>query len=148
MTPVQLLKPKTSEWPEDAVRAVKALRERVEELEERERQAEQAPPDTECVLMEHRAQKHFGVSGGAQARILVALARQSLLTREGVRATMYRDRPSDPDTCCNIEVVQIAKVRKHLRAHGITIETIWQTGYRFSDEDRARVMAILKGAET
>lgn len=49
----------------------------------------------------------------------------------------------DPDTDPKIVAVYVCKLRKKLRPHGITIESIWGEGYRIVGDSRERLRALI-----
>src|SRR5260221_2612574 len=98
---------------------VERLRDRVEQLEE--------------VLgidrsLTSRLRQAFGLEPG-KAPILGMLLARDFVTRESLYIVLYADRPECDWPEEKVMDVQICKLRRILRRHGIAIETRWGEGW-------------------
>ena len=76
-----------------------------------------------------------------QAKLLLTLLDGRQRSYDSLRAVLWGDVDESPET--NALQVHIAMLRKGLREHGISIQTIWSFGVQMSAADVAKVRAIL-----
>lgn len=76
-----------------------------------------------------------------QARLLLTLLDGRQRSYDSLRAILWGDVDESPET--NALQVHIAMLRKGLRPHKISIDTIWGFGVQISTADCAKVLAIL-----
>ncbi|MEZ2410518.1 helix-turn-helix domain-containing protein [Bosea sp. RCC_152_1] len=78
-----------------------------------------------------------------EARLFGALLKRPMLTKTGVMATLYSERP-DEEPEMKIVDVYVCKIRKKLKPYGLEIETIWGQGYRMTEAMRAKAAALIE----
>ncbi|XUM21031.1 helix-turn-helix domain-containing protein [Bradyrhizobium oligotrophicum S58] len=74
----------------------------------------------------------------SEAAVFGALLAREVVTNDTLMAALYRDcarDEADPD----VFKVFVHKVRKKLKPFGLTIETIWGTGYRLTAASKTMV---------
>lgn len=77
------------------------------------------------------------------ARILLVLmgGAGKVVSREALLNGYCGDKLDPPDI--HTMDVLVCKLRAALKPHGITIETVWGTGYRLAPDMRAKIEALL-----
>jgi len=119
------------------------LMEECETLREENRQLRQQlgliGPTEELV----RCRDVFGLTRG-QAEMLMALVRtgRAMTFEQILEAMTPRDRAAVRDD--NLIKVQMSRLRKALRPHGIAIDSIRGLGFRLDEANRARVRELLQ----
>lgn len=101
-------------------------RQEIEQLRERVRQLEDilAPPGTPIPL-EWRLT-------GKEARVFAHLTTRDVATKESIMLALYSDR-ADEGPEMKIVDVFICKMRKKIEPFGVTINTVWGTGYSLAN---------------
>lgn len=74
----------------------------------------------------------------SEQRMLGALMRRALLTKEAALAALYTDSHRDPAEPKIVDVF-ICKMRKKLTPFGIEIATAWGQGYRLTPESKSLI---------
>lgn len=77
----------------------------------------------------------------AESRVLVRLMQDEAVTKEELRVTVT---DGDPTTDRHVIVV-ICNLRKRLKPHGISISTLWGSGYNLPADSRAKIEQLLDG---
>jgi DNA-binding response OmpR family regulator len=87
----------------------------------------------------------FGLEAGL-APILGMLMKRAFVSHSSLYTVLYAGRPECDWPEAKVMDVQICKLRRKLRKHGVTIETRWGEGWRMSIADKARVRTVLDKA--
>jgi two-component system cell cycle response regulator CtrA len=81
-------------------------------------------------------------------RILGAIRkRRGISSRDMIYGLVYGDRPEcdQPEMkILDVHVVRVVRIRRALKPHGITIETVWGVGWSMTDEHRAALAAMME----
>lgn len=83
----------------------------------------------------------FGLTK-SEAKLLSFVVSRTIARREECFAHLYSSAVREPDSTKVIDVM-ISKCRKKLRPWQIDIETVWATGYRMNQDNKARLHNIL-----
>lgn len=80
-----------------------------------------------------------------ESLVLALMMKRNDVTKEQIHIVIEQNRlrSDQPETDIKMVDVVICHIRRKLKKHGIAIETIWATGYRFSTVERAKVMSAL-----
>lgn len=78
-----------------------------------------------------------------EARLFGALLKRPMVSKAGVMATLYSERPDDEPEMKIVDVY-VCKIRKKLKPYGIEIETIWGQGYRMTEAMRAKASSMIE----
>lgn len=119
----------------------RGLREEIEQLREENRQLkDRLGLGASSLIAVETARSLLGVPRQA-GRLLVALVSAPMVRREAIPEIC------SPENWENIEdqigPVMISRLRRALRAHGLSIETIWGTGYRIAEPDRSAIRRMI-----
>jgi two-component system cell cycle response regulator CtrA len=119
-----------------------ALRERIDYLEAEVDRLNRLLGATASDEQIELVRSNFGVTRGL-ARILLVLATSTakVVTREALLNGYCGEKLDQPDI--QTMDVMVCKLRPALKPHGITIETVWGTGYRLAPDMRAKIEALL-----
>lgn len=74
---------------------------------------------------------------GMQARLILALARRSEMTREQLMTALYSDCNEEPEP--KIVDVFVSHLRRKLKKHGVEITTLWGRGYALDAATRRKL---------
>lgn len=80
-----------------------------------------------------------------EAAILTVLLKRAEVTKQQLHLVIEQNRPSQGrvETDPKMVDVVICHLRKKLKSHDLTIETVWGLGYLMSAEHRDRALALL-----
>lgn len=80
-----------------------------------------------------------------ETAMLATLLRRDQITKEQLHMVIEQNRPTPGQDETNPKMVDvmICKLRKKLRPHDVTIETMWGTGYLIPAADRDRAFQLL-----
>lgn len=79
-----------------------------------------------------------------EGKVLGALMRREVQSKEGLLLALYGNRPGDAPEIKIIDVF-ICKLRKKLARFGITVDTLWGQGYRLPTAMRDKIKATVDG---
>jgi len=74
-----------------------------------------------------------------EAALLRLLYERKLVTPQAIETELYSTRAGDPPDSESLIKVYIYKLRRKITRWGITIETVWGTGYRLARGSRERI---------
>jgi hypothetical protein len=84
----------------------------------------------------------FGLEPGLSP-ILGMLMKRTFVSHSSLYTVLYAGRPEYDWPDAKVMDVQICKLRRKLRKHGVAIQTRWGEGWGMSMSDKAKVRAIL-----
>lgn len=76
--------------------------------------------------------------------ILRHLAKRDVVRNDSFAAALFSDQIDPPSYDCL--KTYVFRLRAKLKPFGITITTVWGTGYALDDESRAKILALSKAA--
>lgn len=117
-----------------------ALRDRVEYLEAEVLQLRTQLGYVQTDRDIQEARRVFGIAP-QQAKLLVSLMDGRQRSHDSLRVVLWPNADDEPDS--NVLQVHVAILRKALRAHGISIGTLWSYGWQMSDADCTKAKALL-----
>lgn len=84
-----------------------------------------------------------------EAAMLALLLRRNEATKDQLHTVIEQNRPTmgkEPVDQKMVDVM-ICKLRKKIKPHGVTIDTMWGIGYHMTSENRERCSALLMKAQ-
>jgi hypothetical protein len=93
-----------------------------------------------------RLRTAFGLEPGV-AQVMGMLLKRDFVTHDALYVVLYAARPECDWPDARIVDVQISRLRRALRRHGITIKTQWGEGWLMSAADKARVRAVMDSGD-
>lgn len=80
-----------------------------------------------------------------QSAVLSLLLRRNEMTKAQIHTVLLENRPSGGGEVTTEKMVDVVvfHIRKKLKPHNITVETLWGTGYSIPHTSRARAIALL-----
>src|SRR5258705_9865399 len=79
--------------------------------------------------------------------VMGMLLKRDFVTHDALYVVLYAARPECDWPDARIVDVQISRLRRALRRHGITIKTQWGEGWLMSAADKARVRAVMDSGD-
>lgn len=89
-----------------------------------------------------RLRDAFGIEPG-MAPVLGMLLKRNFVSHDSLYTVLFAGRPECDWPEPKLMDVQICKLRRVLKRHGISIKTRWGEGWLMSSEDKAKVRAVL-----
>lgn len=120
-----------------------ALRERIDYLEAEVDRLNRliGASDADAQVAAIRDRLGMKASAARVLKVLLSGSPGKAWNKEALHNAYCAGRLDQPD----IQIVDtlVCFIRKALRPHGITIETVWGTGYRLAPDMRAKIEALL-----
>jgi two-component system cell cycle response regulator CtrA len=80
----------------------------------------------------------------AQQRVFAFLLKRGFARRDQIAAALWSDRHERELPNPRTMDVQVCLLRRKLAPFGVTIRTVWGSGYALNPEDRARLRGVLE----
>lgn len=78
-----------------------------------------------------------------EAQIVQLLMQRGRATKDAIFQVLYSDRHPDEIPGDNLVAVLMTRIRKRLKAHDVTIETLWGVGYSITPDNVARLKTAM-----
>src|SRR3954447_23452497 len=85
----------------------------------------------------------FGLEPGLSP-ILGMLMKRTFVSHSSLYTVLYAGRPECDWPSAKVMDVQICKLRRKLRKHGVSIETRWGEGWSMTMADKAKVRTVIE----